>query len=150
MSIKVTVRNYIFPITFSYKGWNVKLEKRLGLFKDVAVEATFTPTDPLYDDKFFLNDDMEFMALANRYIASLNLPPTQSARFSANGGLMDRFLGQNISATQKIVDKVTSYMDSNLPTIKPLDIKDYLTFLMNNGINPKTLSSLLIMRKFRR
>ncbi len=150
MSIKVTVRNYIFPIIFSYKGWNVKLEKRLGLFKDVAVEATFTPTDPLYDDKFFLNDDMEFMTLANRYIALLNLPPTQSARFSANGGLMDRFLGQNISSTQKIVDKVTSYMDSNLPTIKPLDVKDYLTFLMNNGINPKTLSTLLIMRKFRR
>ncbi len=63
---------------------------------------------------------------------------------------MDRFLGQNISSTQKIVDKVTSYMDSNLPTIKPLDVKDYLTFLMNNGINPKTLSTLLIMRKFRR
>lgn len=150
MSIKVTVRNYIFPITFSYKGWNVKLEKRLGLFKDVTVEATFTPSDPLYNDKFFLNDDIEFMALANKYIASLNLPPTQSAHFSANGGLMDRFLGQNISATQKIVDKVTSYMDSNLPTIKPLDIKDYLTFLMNNGINPKTLSSLIIMRKFGR
>lgn len=149
MSIKVTVRNYMFPITFSYKGWDVKLEKRMGLFKDIAVEATFTPTDPLYSDKLLMGDDREFMSLANRYVASLYLPNTQYARFSANGGLLDRFLGQNISATQKVIDKVTSYMDSNLPYIKPFDIKEYLTFLVDNGINSKTLSALLMMRKFR-
>ena len=62
---------------------------------------------------------------------------------------MDRFLGQNISATQKVIDKVTSYMDSNLPYIKPFDLKEYLTFLMDNGINTKMLSALLMMRKFR-
>lgn len=139
----------MFPITFSYKGWDVKLEKRMGLFKDVTVEATFTPTDPLYNDKFFLEGDAEFMSLANRYIASLNLPNAQYARFSANGGLMDRFLGQNISATQRVIDKVTAYMDSNLPYIKPFDLKEYLTFLADNGINAKTLSALLMMRKFR-
>ena len=149
MSIKVTVRNYMFPITFSYKGWDVKLEKRMGLFKDIAVEATFTPTDPLYRDKLLMGDDREFMSLANRYVASLYLPNTQYARFSANGGLLDRFLGQNISATQKVIDKVTSYMDSNLPYIKPFDLKEYLTFLVDNGINSKTLSALLMMRKFR-
>lgn len=149
MSIKVTVRNYMFPITFSYKGWDIKLEKRMGLFKDIAVEATFTPTDPLYSDKLLMGDDREFMSLANRYVASLYLPNTQYARFSANGGLLDRFLGQNISATQKVIDKVTSYMDSNLPYIKPFDLKEYLTFLVDNGINSKTLSALLMMRKFR-
>ena len=90
MSIKVTVRNYMFPITFSYKGWDVKLEKRMGLFKDIAVEATFTPTDPLYSDKLLMGDDREFMSLANRYVASLYLPNTQYARFSANGGLLDQ------------------------------------------------------------
>lgn len=149
MSIKVTVRNYMFPTTFSYKGWDVKLEKRMGLFKDIAVEATFTPTDPLYSDKLLMGDDREFMSLANRYVASLYLPNTQYARFSANGGLLDRFLGQNISATKKVIDKVTSYMDSNLPYIKPFDLKEYLTFLVDNGINSKTLSALLMMRKFR-
>lgn len=146
MSIKVTVRNYMFPITFSYKGWDVKLEKRMGMFKDITVEATFTPTDPLYNDKFLMGDDSEFISLANRYVASLHLPNTQYARFSANGGLLDRFLGQNISATQRVIDKVTSYMDSNLPYIKPFDLKEYLTFLMDNGINSKTLSVLLMMR----
>lgn len=149
MSIKVTVRNYMFPITFSYKGWDVKLEKRMGIFKDITVEATFTPTDPLYNDKFLMGDDSEFMSLANRYVASLHLPNTQYARFSANGGLLDRFLGQNISATQRVIDKVTSYMDSNLPYIKPFVLKEYLTFLMDNGINSKTLSALLMMRKYR-
>ena len=149
MSIKVTVRNYMFPITFSYKEWDVKLEKHMGLFKDIAVEATFTPTDPLYNDKLLMGDDREFMSLANRYVASLHLPNTQYARFSANGGLLDRFLGQNISATQKVIDKVTSYMDSNLPYIKPFDLKEYLIFLVDNGINSKTLSALLMMRKFR-
>ncbi|MDO5333804.1 MAG: hypothetical protein Q4F93_07290 [bacterium] len=149
MSIKVTVRNYMFPITFSYKGWDVKLEKRVGLFKDIPVEATFTPTDPIYNDKVLLEDDRAFMSLANRYVASLHLPNTQFARFSANGGLLDKFLGQNISATQKVIDKVTSYIDSNLPYIKPFDLKEYLTFLVNNGINSKTLSVLLMMRKFR-
>jgi hypothetical protein len=139
----------MFPITFSYKGWDVKLEKRVGLFKDIPVEATFTPTDPIYNDKVLLEDDRAFMSLANRYVASLHLPNTQFARFSANGGLLDRFLGQNISATQKVIDKVTSYIDSNLPYIKPFDLKEYLTFLVNNGINSKTLSVLLMMRKFR-
>ena len=43
MSIKVTIHNYIFPIHFSYKGWRVELEKKIDLFKDVKVEATFTP-----------------------------------------------------------------------------------------------------------
>ena len=139
----------MFPITFSYKGWDVKLEKRMGLFKDVTVEATFTPSDPLYNDKFFFESDAEYMSLANRYIASLNLPNVQYARFSANGGLMDRFLGQNISATQRVIDKVTAYMDSNLPHIEPFDLKEYLTFLADNGINAKTLSALLMMRNFR-
>lgn len=43
MSIKVTIHNYMFPIHFRYKGWRVKLEKKIDLFKDVKVEATFTP-----------------------------------------------------------------------------------------------------------
>lgn len=43
MSIKVTIYNYTFPIHFSYKGWAVKLEKKMAFFKDVGVEATFTP-----------------------------------------------------------------------------------------------------------
>ena len=43
MSIKITVRNYMFPLCFSHNGWNVRLEKRIGFFKDLTVEAYFTP-----------------------------------------------------------------------------------------------------------
>lgn len=33
----------MFPIHFKYKGWRVKLEKKIDFFKDAKVEATFTP-----------------------------------------------------------------------------------------------------------
>lgn len=151
MSIKVTVHNYLFPINFKYKGWEVRLEKKMGLFKDVSVEAFFKPYDPFYNDKFFLNGYLTpteytlYISVLNKYISTLNFPCPQTYRFSANGGLLDRFFGQNISATQKVVDKVTSYIDSNLPKIKVINIKEYLTFLVNNGITPVILNKITTM-----
>ena len=32
----------------------------------------------------------------------------------ANGGILDRFLGQNLSGIEKVQQKVKSYIDSNL------------------------------------
>ena len=151
MSIKVTVHNYIFPINFSYKGWDVRLEKKMGLFKDVSVEAFFKPSDPFYNDKFFLNGILTpteynlYQRVLNQYISTLNLPNSQTYKFSANGGLLDRFLGQNISATQKVVDKVTAYIDSNLPKIREISIKEYLSFLANSGLTTEILNKIATM-----
>ncbi|MBQ7822723.1 MAG: hypothetical protein IJ338_00860, partial [Bacteroidaceae bacterium] len=79
-----------------------------------------------------------YLSVLNKYISALNLPNPQTYKFSANGGLMNRFLGQNISATQNVVDKVTAYIDSVLPQIRPINVKEYLNFLANNGI-PQTM-----------
>jgi len=151
MSIKVTVHNYLFPIHFTYKGWDVRLEKKMGIFKDVSVEAFFKPSDQFYNDKFFLNGFLTpteynlYLSVLNKYISTMNLPSPQTYKFSANGGLMDRFLGQNISATQKVVDKVTEYIDSVLPQIRPISIKEYLSFLANNGLNTEILNKIAAM-----
>lgn len=148
MSIKVTVHNYLFPINFTYKGWSVRLEKKMGLFKDVSVKAFFKPSDQFYNDKFFLNGILTpteynlYLSVLNKYISTINLPSPQTYKFSANGGLMDRFLGQNISATQNVVDKVTAYIDSVLPQIRPINVKEYLNFLANNGISQTMLNKI--------
>ena len=48
---------------------------------------------------------------------------------------MDRFLGQNISATDKVINKVTEWMDINLPTVQEPDDNKYITYLIQNGVS---------------
>lgn len=152
MSIKVTIRNYNFPITFSHKGWSVKLSKRIGLFKDIAVEAYFEPQTAYQSLKFVRNtihsllengtlkvsqrDFNKYVSLSDSFCNRFKYPSASSKNFSANGGLWDRFLGQNISATEKLVNKVVEYMDINLPQIPSLNTFEYINYLRENGINP--------------
>lgn len=160
MSIKVTIHNYMFPIHFRYKGWRVKLEKKIDLFKDVKVEATFTPPHIDFDywniivpDKveqilkkrgtYRQADYEKYLLYTKRYISSFtNTQQTKSCGFSANGGLLDRFLGQNISATDKVINKVTEWMDINLPTVQEPDDNKYITYLMQNGVS-NTITSIV-------
>lgn len=164
MSIKVTVRNYTFPITFSHNGWNVRLEKRIGFFKDVSVEAFFTPPSQpniglwtekipnqvqemvmrsgLYPSKVSLKDIEIYRDESQRYVKSISYPIAHSYRFSANGNLLDRFLGQNLSATQKLVDNVVDYMNHNLPKITELTIYGYINHLQYSGVNSYIISIL--------
>lgn len=151
MSIKVTIRNYNFPITFTHKGWNVKLTKRIGLFKDIAVDAQFSPLTAYQSIEFERNmlrsliengtinvshnDYDRYVATSDSYLQGLKYPTAFSKSFSANGGLMDRFLGQNISATENLVNKVVSYMDSSLPIIAPFNSYEYLNHLRNRGLH---------------
>mgnify|MGYP000091966889 CR=1 FL=1 len=158
MSIKVTVHNYMFPIHFSYKGWAVKLEKRMALFKDIGVEATFTPPQinynfwhtylpnevrqKLVDIGFYREADYNKYVLAtNSYISSFKFPQETSFRFSANGGMWNRFWGQNISATDKVIKKVTEWMDTNLPKLQEEpDEFGYIIYLKQHGISDIILS----------
>ena len=158
MSIKVTINNYRFPIHFSYKGWSVKLEKRIALFKDVGVEATFTPPtisyqfwqtllpnevrQKLINIGFYIEADYnKFVLCTNSYVALFKYPQETSCKFSANGGLLDRFLGQNISATEKVVKKVTEWMDVNLPKLQeePNELS-YTMYLKRNGVSENIIS----------
>lgn len=158
MSIKVTIHNYSFPIHFSYNGWSVKLEKRMALLKDVRVEATFTPPSINYNfwhttlpnevrknlinAGFFREADYnKYISYTNSYINSFKYPQETAYKFSANGGLLDRFLGQNISATDKVIKNVTEWMDENLPKLKDAPNEfGYTIFLRQNGVSDIILS----------
>lgn len=164
MSIKVTVRNYMFPLCFSHNGWNVRLEKRIGFFKDLTVEAYFTPPSMpnltywnevlpeqvlsiliqkgLYLSSVSSTDMERYRMIARNYVNSIKYPMAQNRKFSANGGLLDRFVGQNISSTQKVVDNIVDYMNHNLPKLEELTTCGYLNNLQNNGINPCIISTL--------
>lgn len=158
MSIKVTIHNYTFPIHFSYKGWSVKLEKRMALFKDIGVEATFSP--PQIDYNFWHTylpnevrlkligigfyretDYNKYVSCTNSYVSSFKIPQETSFRFSANGGAWDRFWGQNISATDKVIKKVTEWMDANLPKLQEAPNEfGYMIYLKQHGISEIILS----------
>lgn len=164
MSIKVTIRNYMFPLCFSHNGWNVRLEKRIGFFKDIAVEAYFTPpTLPnhkywnevlpqqvlsilinrgLYPNSVSSKDIERYKIIAQKYVNNIKYPMAQNRKFSANGGLLDRFVGQNISSTQKVVDKIVDYMNHNLPKLEELTACGYLNHLENMGVNPYIISAI--------
>lgn len=164
MSIKVTVRNYMFPLCFSHNGWNIRLEKRIGFFKDLTVEAYFTPPSMpnltywnevlpkqvlsvliqkgLYLSSVSSKDMERYKMIARNYVNSIKYPAAQSHKFSANGGFLDRFIGQNISSTQKVVDSIVDYMNHNLPKIEELTIYGYLNRLQDNGVNSYIISTL--------
>lgn len=154
----------MFPLCFSHNGWKVRLEKRIGFFKDLTVEAYFTPPSmpnltywnevlpeqvlsALIQKGLYLNavssKDMErYKMIARNYVNSIKYPMAQNHKFSANGGLLDRFVGQNISSTQKVVDNIVDYMNHNLPKLEELTTYGYLNNLQNNGINPCIISTL--------
>ena len=164
MSIKVTIRNYMFPLCCSHNGWNVRLEKRIGFFKDIAVEAYFTPpalpnhkywnevlpqqvlsiliNRGLYPNPVSSKDIERYKIIAQKYVDNIKYPMAQNRKFSANGGLLDRFVGQNISSTQKVVDKIVDYMNHNLPKLEELTACGYLNHLENMGVNPYIISAL--------
>ena len=148
MSIKITVRNYMFPLCFSHNGWNVRLEKRIGFFKDLTVEAYFTP--PSMPNLTYWNEvlpkqvlsvliqkglylgsvsskDMErYKMIARNYVNSIKYPMAQNRK----------------SSTQKVVDNIVDYMNHNLPKLEELTTCGYLNHLQNNGINPYIISTL--------
>jgi hypothetical protein len=164
MSIKVTISNYKFPISFSHNGWNVRLEKRIEFFKDIAVEAFFTPPlEPdlvfwcskipmlvqeiatrsgLYPSQISREDMTTYQAIAQRYVKSISYPAAQSYRVSANGGLIDRFFGQNLSATDKVIDKIVNYMNHNLPKLTEFSVIVYVNTLQDSGVNSNIIAIL--------
>lgn len=158
--MKVTVTNYIYPIKFSYRGWNVTLNKKVSFFSTVSVEAIFTPQN-LADEikseqqllKMALDNNMfnptdlmgqrisvptysdynKFIQVSNDYIRSLPQVKSRIEKFSASNGL-DNFMGSNTTSTKKLLKKVEDFMNSNLPVISGFDKRPYKAYLKRMGV----------------
>lgn len=138
----VTIRNYNFPIRFSYKGWNVEIKDETGLFsmKDLKVRVKMqVDTDGLSNNiahalaraikikekqnSFFrmygmqsIQEDPEVYQREYCRIAKLanefaRRKGTVDYTLSTNGGMLDRFFGQNISAVENMCQKVVENID---------------------------------------
>ena len=136
------IRNYNFPIRFSYKGWNVEIKDETGLFsmKDLKVRVKMqVDTDGLSNNiahalaraikikekqnSFFrmygmqsIQEDPEVYQREYCRIAKLanefaRRKGTVDYTLSTNGGMLDRFFGQNISAVDKMCQKVVENID---------------------------------------
>lgn len=139
----VTIRNYHFPIYFSYKGWKIEIINETGFFsmKDLKVRvkmrvdsegissniahtiakmATLKSMsqysfmrqcgiDSIKEDSaVYQREYNRIITLANEFAKSKgNIEYT----LAMNGKALDRFFGQNISATEKACQKVIENID---------------------------------------
>lgn len=136
----VTIRNYSFPIYFSYKGWSVKITNKTGIFsmKDLkvrvrmevdyegicrnvaqtAVQVAKFQYDFMRRSNPFLRLPQDSEIYQNEY-NRIAKPAKEFANrkgmveysIALNGGIMDRFFGQNISAVEKICQQVVEKID---------------------------------------
>lgn len=146
----VTVRNYMFPIIFSYKGWVVTLNDASSFFQssDVKVKVTISVDRQPYHTmllnaiqqpwqyKRALNNSPQvveqYKQISQAISDFLDTKKTIEYIEKANGGILDRFLGQNLSGIEKVQQKVKSYIDSNLGSA---DFRNELVaFLKQRGL----------------
>ena len=154
----VTVRNYMFPIIFTYKGWVVTLNDASSFFQssDVKVKVNISVDRQPYNT-MLLNALQQQSLCYQRYSYGFRRESNNSPQAleqykqisqaindfldtiktieyieKANGGILERFLGQNLSGIEKVQQKVKSYIDSNLG---PADFRDKLVaFLQQRGL----------------
>ena len=154
----VTVRNYMFPIIFTYKGWVVTLNDASSFFQssDVKVKVSISVDRQPYNT-MLLNAIQQQSLKYQQYSYGFRKEPNNSSQIleqykqisqavkdfldtkktieyveKANGGMLDRFLGQNLSGIEKVQQKVKTYIDSNLG---PADFRDELVaFLQQRGL----------------
>ena len=138
----VTIRNYNFPIRFSYKGWNVEVTDNTGLFsmKDLKVRVKMVVDSEgissniahatakvakikemqkrfmgVYSMNFMQEDTAVYQSEYNRILKLANDFARKKGAIDytlgANGGMLDRFFGQNISAVEMMCQKVVENID---------------------------------------
>ena len=142
--MKVTTKNYMLPLIFSYKGWQVTILDDSGFFtladmkvKVEIVIATWQYAAALlqsyteerkkkrggiaglsfFDSKLAEKENQEakeaydyYLKLAEKFAENKRIEYS----FNVNGGMFDRFMGQNLSAVEKAKQQVIAYMDNNL------------------------------------
>lgn len=139
---KVAIRNYNFPINFTYKGWRVEIIDNTGLFsmKDLKVRVRMVvDTEAIsssiahqtarvikikemqkgfmgvHSMNFMQEDVAVYQSEYNRILKLANdfarRKGTIDYTLGTNGGMLDRFFGQNISAVEKMCQKVVENID---------------------------------------
>lgn len=153
--MKVRTYDYMLPIIFTYKGWSIIISESSSFFKfaDIKVDITISiDPSPYYSMLVQAYEEQEQMrmrrtsfapnrckissAQENKIIKIVNdFVKTQnkiSYSQSVNGGMLDRFMGQNISAVKKVHQNTIDYIDSNLGIA---DVRDkFINYLKMNNI----------------
>lgn len=142
--MKVTTHNYMLPLIFSYKGWQVTLSDNSGIFTladmKVKVEieiATWQYAATLYqayteemkrkryglaafNSRLTKQEEQQSKEAYNHYLQlaeKFAMNKRVEYSFNVNGGMLDRFMGQNISAIEKAKQQVAAYIDTNLGNV---------------------------------
>lgn len=164
--MRVIVSNYIYPIKFSHRGWNVVLNKKISFLNTVSVKAVFTipnlkdeilseqkhikfvvenpNTKPILGRTPFpiitKSDYKTYLKVSNNFIQEKALTTSsRTENFSANS-LLDNFMGSNTTATRKVLKKVETYMNTHLPEISiTIDKSEYVDYLRNAGVHSSIL-----------
>lgn len=106
--IEIASESYAHFIATQYaKTKQIEIEinsKRLGF-------SRFNKTQQEEYQKIYQEAYNHYSKLAKEYAAKRKII---QKTFAVNGGLIDRFLGQNISATEKAIQLVINYIDNNL------------------------------------
>ena len=106
--IEVASESYAHFIATQYaktKQMEIEIKsKRLNFYQ-------FNKTQQEEYQKIYQEAYNHYSKLAKEYAAKRKII---QKTFAVNGGLIDRFLGQNISATEKAIQLVIDYIDNNL------------------------------------
>ena len=133
----VSVRNYMFPIMFRYKGWMVTIKEDSSFFQfaDLKVQVKIELDLSRYYEyaKIIAHTKAGLTSISSPHYGNENYAYNEYKKYEsavtdffrdkrktieytekANGGSLDRFFGQNLSAVEKVQKKIQSYIDSNL------------------------------------
>ena len=153
--MKVKVQNYMLPLIFSYKGWQVTISDDSGFFTlaDMKVRVEIKIAAWQYASALYKAYEEQLgksykaacrrgqIAVMAKWELGGGQPPKEAFSyylklaerfaegkrveysFSVNGGMFDRFMGQNISAVDKAKQQVITYIDNNLGNAWELFLK---------------------------
>ena len=126
-----TYHSYIPP--FKYKGWDVLVEEKTAWLHDAKVKVTLKVDEMTYhhmissaickslniNDKDYITliklmGNSSYLKVSERVTKLCKSKPERTFTISANGGMLDRFMGQNCSAMKKIQQKIIEYIDCNI------------------------------------
>lgn len=146
MSFLSSIPDDTFPIKFTYKGYNVKIDKAEE--RGGSYVATYKPADPLYAEKCYLvgilssADYKAYVDVANDYIDSMHLPQTVTENLSSGIlGLKNIFSSTKIKV-HDLVLRARQYVDANLPDVPEINMEEYIRYVSNSGLNFETLKSI--------
>lgn len=147
----------MLPISFTYKGWEVTLNNASSFFQfsDVRVEVNISinripyysllqkaileqrhqQSQTWYNRRESKNSQLDKQQVEQIFkIVNDFFDTKKTIKYieKANGGMIDRFLGQNCSGIENVQQKVISYIDLNLGIA---DVRDeFIAFLKQRGL----------------